>query len=203
MLSRIVAFALLLSPTAAQAHHVMGGVTPQTFGQGLLSGLAHPVIGLDHFAFVAAAGILAAPLARGAVMPLLFLAGGAVGAALHLAGLDLPGSEVAIALSVVALGGLVVLRRSAPAPVLAALFALAGVFHGYALTESIVGAEPAPLSAYLAGLVAVQYAVSLAALYGTRWLTAERPALAPAAFVAAGAALLAVGLTLLLGAALA
>src|SRR3954462_1708625 len=116
---------LLLAASAAEAHHVMGGVTPRTFAQGLLSGLAHPVIGLDHFAFVVAAGILGAPLKRGPLMPLLFLVGGALGAAVHLAGLDLPGAEIAIAISVVAFGGLVLVRQSAPALVLTALFALA------------------------------------------------------------------------------
>jgi urease accessory protein len=195
--------ALVLSGSAAQAHHVMGGAMPETFAQGLVSGLAHPVIGLDHFAFVVAAGILAAPLARGPLIVLVFLAGGVLGAALHLAGLDLPGSEVAIALSVVALAGLVLVRRSAPAPVLAALFAAAGVFHGYALTETIVGAESTPLAAYFAGLIAVQYGVALAALCATRWITAARPALARQALAGVGVLTLAVGLTCLLGAALA
>lgn len=44
------------------AHHPMGGMTPQTFSQGLLSGLGHPIIGLDHFAFLVAAMLLASVL---------------------------------------------------------------------------------------------------------------------------------------------
>lgn len=51
---------LLASTCAALAHHAMGGQLPQTFGQGLLSGIGHPVIGVDHFAFVVAVGIVAA-----------------------------------------------------------------------------------------------------------------------------------------------
>jgi urease accessory protein len=42
--------ALLAEP--AFAHHLMGGRTPSTFADGLLSGLGHPIIGLDHFAAV-------------------------------------------------------------------------------------------------------------------------------------------------------
>ncbi|PKO63289.1 MAG: urease accessory protein UreJ, partial [Betaproteobacteria bacterium HGW-Betaproteobacteria-17] len=42
---------LLVASTSALAHHPMGGMTPQTLSQGLLSGLGHPVIGLDHLAF--------------------------------------------------------------------------------------------------------------------------------------------------------
>jgi urease accessory protein len=45
-----------------------------------------------------------------------------------------------------------------------AAFALAGLFHGYALAESIVGAEPTPLYAYFAGLAAIQIAIALVAM---------------------------------------
>src|SRR5215510_12231222 len=40
--------ALSLFATSAFAHHVMGGKTPSTFVEGLLSGVGHPVIGPDH-----------------------------------------------------------------------------------------------------------------------------------------------------------
>jgi urease accessory protein len=183
--------------TAANAHHPLGGTTPQTLWHGLLSGLGHPVIGLDHLAFTLAAGLLAAsvaPLRRAVMMPLAFVAAGAAGAALHVRGVDLPGVEVAVALSVMSLGALILSRRALPAAALAALFALAGLFHGHALAESIVGAEPTPLVAYFAGLVAVQSAIALAALFAARWLAAERPALAGPAVAAAGLAAVAVGI---------
>ena len=62
---RIICFCLgltgLISTTVpAFAHHVMGGKTPSTFREGILSGLGHPVIGIDHFAAVVAVGCLAA-----------------------------------------------------------------------------------------------------------------------------------------------
>jgi urease accessory protein len=200
MLVRLALALLILAATAAgaEAHHVMGGTTPQTFAQGLLSGLAHPVIGLDHLAFTVAAGLLAArlapPLAQAALMPLAFLAAGAVGASLHLAGVDLPGTEIAVALSVLALAGLILSGRKLSALTLAALFAAAGLFHGQALAESIVGAEPAPLAAYFVGLVAVQYAIALAAMLAARWIAAERPALSRPAATAAGITIAAVGI---------
>src|SRR5829696_232913 len=196
MLARLALALLILAATGAgaEAHHVMGGTTPRTLAQGLLSGLAHPVIGLDHLAFTVAAGLLAARLAGAALMPLAFLAAGAVGASLHLAGVDLPGVEIAVALSVLALGGLILWGRTLPAPRLAALFAAAGLFHGHALAESIVGAEPAPLAAYFVGLVAVQYVIALAAMLAARWIAAERPALSRPAATAAGIAIAAVGI---------
>jgi hydrogenase/urease accessory protein HupE len=57
--------ALLLLPRLAWAHHFMGEQLPQTFTQGFLSGLGHPVIGVDHAAFIIAAGFLLAPIGRG------------------------------------------------------------------------------------------------------------------------------------------
>ncbi|MGZ5836895.1 MAG: HupE/UreJ family protein, partial [Xanthobacteraceae bacterium] len=48
--------AILAQP--ALAHHVMGGAMSANWWQGLLSGLGHPVIGLDHFAAIVAAGFI-------------------------------------------------------------------------------------------------------------------------------------------------
>ncbi|MGD1951584.1 MAG: HupE/UreJ family protein [Leptolyngbyaceae cyanobacterium] len=48
----------------ALAHHPMGGKTPSSFIEGFLSGVGHPVIGLDHLIFVIASGLLAAAMGR-------------------------------------------------------------------------------------------------------------------------------------------
>lgn len=42
---------LALLPLPAFAHHAMGGATPSTLGQAFISGIAHPVIGLDRSPF--------------------------------------------------------------------------------------------------------------------------------------------------------
>jgi urease accessory protein len=42
--SALTLTALALSAGPAFAHHVMGGRMAATFGEGLLSGLAHPII---------------------------------------------------------------------------------------------------------------------------------------------------------------
>ena len=70
----------------ALAHHVMGRELPADFAQGLLSGLGHPIIGLDHLAAVVAVGCLASlqPARRGARPWALWLTM-AIGAALHAA----------------------------------------------------------------------------------------------------------------------
>jgi urease accessory protein len=152
--------AMMLAPLA-QAHHPMGGATPSTFVEGLLSGIGHPVIGIDHFAFLVVIALFST-MQQGSVrylLPLAFVGATVGGTLYHLGAADLPLTETVIALSVL-LGGLGVLfKRTLPALLLGGLFAVVGIYHGYAYGEAIVGAESTPLLAYLAGFALVQYAV--------------------------------------------
>jgi urease accessory protein len=161
-LGALAAIATIAPQTSAFAHHAMGGNLPQTFLQGLLSGLGHPVIGIDHFAAIVGIGILAALAGRGVGPILAFSAAMIAGAAFHLGEVDIPGGELLVGLSTIVIGALVILRRSMRPGVAAALFAVAGLFHGYALGESIIGAEASPLVAYFAGLLIVQTAIAIA-----------------------------------------
>ena len=52
----------------------------------------------------------------------------------------------------------------------AGLVAFAGIFHGYAYAESIFGAEPTPLYAYLAGFAIIQFVDRLCRRVGVRAL---------------------------------
>ena len=175
----------------AFAHHPMGGTTPVTFLQGLLSGIGHPVIGLDHLAAIVGAGLLVALAQRGVAPLLAFSTALIAGVGLHLSGVDLPISELLVGLSTVAIGVLVLLRQSMRPAAAASLFAVVGLLHGYALGESIVGAEPAPLFAYLAGLLIIQTAIAFAAYA----LLVRLPARAMAMTVAGLVVVLAGGMT--------
>ncbi len=191
--SAVAATALALLPRIAWAHHFMGGGLPQTFVQGLLSGLGHPVIGLDHAAFIVAAGFFLATVEGGMWGVLALVVGALLGAALHLAGFGLPGAEVGIALSVILIGGLVMARRRVAPSWLAVGLALAGLLHGYAYAESIFGAEAAPLAAYLIGFSLVQLGIAAAALLFHRRLIASREAWARLVCSGVGAAVGTIG----------
>jgi urease accessory protein len=161
-----VMFMAILAATAtpALAHHVMGGQTPSTVLQGLLSGLGHPVIGLDHLATVIAVGCLASWHRQGAGLVIGFVAAMIAGVALHILGMTVPGTEWMISGTVIALG-IVLIRREIPAVAYeAVLFVFAGFINGYALGESIFGAEQTPYYAYLAGLAIIQSAIGLGAM---------------------------------------
>ena len=59
-----------------------------------MSGMGHPVIGIDHLAFVIAAGLVAALMRRGVLVPIVFVLGSLAGTGIHLQALDLPAPEL-------------------------------------------------------------------------------------------------------------
>lgn len=160
----LVSVALLLVPyfaPAAFAHHLMGGEVPRTAWQGLLSGLGHPIIGIDHFAFIVGVGCMAHMVGRFTVLPLLFIIGSVLGCWVHILGYTIPWSELAIALTLALAAAVVGLRARAPIGALATAIAIAGAVHGYAYGEGIVGAERAPLIAYIVGFALIQYGIAV------------------------------------------
>ena len=190
--------ALSLAPAEALAHHAMDGQLPVTALQGLVTGLAHPVIGLDHLAFVVAVGLTAALLGRIVALPLAFVGGTLAGCVVHLAGITLPAAEIVIAATVVGMGLLVATGRTLPPAVLLAFTAAAGLFHGWAYGEGIFGAEQSPLGAYLAGFTLIQAAIAVGTALAARTLLAS-PA-ADRSFVRiAGAVVLGIGIAMLVG----
>jgi urease accessory protein len=186
----------LLFATAASAHHALGGATPSNAWEGLLSGLAHPVIGLDHLAFVVAAGLIAVLHRRGVFIPIAFVAASLVGTSVHLLALDLATSQLVISVSVLLMGGLLVARRRS-LPAFLALASATGIFHGYAYGESVVGAEMTSLSAYLLGLALVQLAIGLSTRYIFHLAVRRAPDIELPVLRWAGLALFAVGLAYL------
>lgn len=162
---------LLLLPAAAQAHHPLGGATPESFLNGFLSGVGHPMIGVDHFAFVVAAGIASAFLATRFLAPALFVIATIAGCLMTATlGITLPLTEMVIAASVLGIGAVVMSNAKLPDGVLTGAFGLVGLFHGSAYAGAIIGAETTPLLAYLIGFAVVQGAILLAARQITRWL---------------------------------
>ena len=193
---RIFAAAVLLITLAepALAHHVMDGKLPITFGQGLLSGLGHPIIGLDHLAAVLAVGARAAAHRAGIALVLGYVVAMIVGVAIHLQSVTLTGAEFLVALSVILLGALLARKSVLQSGALLGLFALAGLLHGYVMGESIVGAEQAPLAAYLVGLTLIQSAIAVGAMYAAKFVLARRE---PLTLRLAGATIAGIGIAIL------
>lgn len=161
--SFILSLLSLLIASPALAHHPFGGRTPSNFIEGFLSGLGHPVIGLDHFAFVIASGLLAALMFQGVLIPIAFVFTSLLGTILHVMAVNLPALEISIATSVLIFGGLLAVKTRPNSWIVIALAAFAGIFHGYAYGEAIIGAGMPSLVAYLAGFALIQLGIAIVA----------------------------------------
>jgi len=101
---------------------------------GFLSGLKHPVSGLDHVLAMVAVGLWGAQLGSPAiwVLPVAFPMVMAFGGMLGLMGVPLPGIEYGIAASAILLGMAVMFELRPPLAIAAALVAIFAIFHGHA-----------------------------------------------------------------------
>ncbi len=145
----LLAALLPLAATPALAHHPMEsmGLEPSALS-GLMSGLAHPLLGPDHLLFLLVLGLVG--WQRSLRSAITLLAVGLAGSALGLIWPGLPGAEALVSLSLV-LEGLVLSGRL-PAVLLVPAFAL----HGYVLSGSVLGWETTPIAFYLLGLLVSQ-----------------------------------------------
>lgn len=176
---------LLAVPAAARAHHLIDFLQQKpTAAGGLLSGLAHPLLGPDHLLFLLALSLVG--LGHRTAWMLALLATGLAGSVLGLLWPGLPGSEALVAFTLIVVA-LVLLGRLNRAVLLPA-FAL----HGYVLSGSVLGWSAAPLGFYLVGLLLSQAALLLVALRGLRGvvdaLAAGTPRILAAALLGCGAA---------------
>lgn len=122
----LIAGALMSAPVAL-AH-------PGHTESGLLSGFAHPFMGLDHLIVMLAVGLWAARLGSKAVftVPAAFVGTMILGCLLVVAGLGVPFVEQGIVLSVIFLGLVLAAASRFSTPICSALVAAFAFFHGAA-----------------------------------------------------------------------
>jgi urease accessory protein len=122
--------AALLSPRVAWAHVESG-----TAGDGgFLSGVLHPVTGLDHVVAMVAVGLWGAILGAPAIwiLPIAFPLIMAFGAVLGIVGVPVPAIDLGIATSGIVLGAMVATSARPPLVVAFTLVSLFAIFHGHA-----------------------------------------------------------------------
>ena len=192
----LAAVLLMAGISSAAAHHAMGGTTPTTFMDGFLSGIGHPVIGIDHLAFIVAIGIAAAFVSGGFGIIAGFIAASSIGVLAHVIELNVPLVELLVAASVIAAGAALAVGLTGARCGWLMLAIIAGLFQGYAFGETVVGAEHNVIGGYLIGLAIIQAVIaSLAMLASRRFLVSAEQS--PMGLRAAGGALTALGLFLL------
>ena len=123
-----VAAALAIAPSA-WSHD--GTTLP--YGS-FLSGLTHPVLGLDHLLAMVSVGILSAQIGGKAIwtVPATFVVIMALGGFLGWVDIGLTAIEVGIAFSVLALGTAIAVDRRVPLVAAMSVVGVFAVFHGYA-----------------------------------------------------------------------
>ncbi len=101
---------------------------------GFLTGLLHPISGLDHVLAMVAVGLWGAQLGAPAIwlLPVTFPIAMALGGFLGLLGIPLPGVEAGIAASAILLGAALMTERRFPLYAAAALVGFFAIFHGHA-----------------------------------------------------------------------
>lgn len=148
--------------------------TGDATGAGFVTGFLHPILGWDHVAAMVAVGLWGAFLGAPAIwiLPVAFPLVMALGGALGILGVPIPGIETGIAASAVVIGLAVALALRPPIWVAALIVAVFAVFHGHAHgTEMPTAASPL---AYAAGFVIATGLLHLAGIaFG---LLAARPA---------------------------
>ncbi len=101
---------------------------------GFLTGLQHPVSGLDHVVAMIAVGLWGAQLGNPAlwVLPVLFPMMMAGGGMLGLMGIPLPGVEIGIAMSAIVLGTMVFAEARLNIQLAMVIVAFFAISHGHA-----------------------------------------------------------------------
>jgi urease accessory protein len=127
-LSALTGFAILLAPKGAHAHIIEGAQG------GFGSGFIHPLTGPDHFLAMFAVGLWSAQMGGRSVwtLPVIFPMIMVIGGVLGMIGLPLPAIEIGIALSILALGGAIMLAWRPGEWIALILIAYFALCHGYA-----------------------------------------------------------------------
>lgn len=157
---RILLFAagLVLIAGPASAHPVEG------VAGGFISGFLHPLLGWDHVAAMVAVGLWGAFLRAPAiwVLPIVFPLVMAIGGAIGVLGVPLPGVETGIALSSLVLGLMVAFGVRAPLWLASIMVGIFAIFHGYAHGAELPHAANA--IAFAVGFVLATGALHLAGI---------------------------------------
>ena len=99
-----------------------------------MGGLSHPVFGLDHLLAMICVGVMSHQMGGRPIwiVPLTFVVAMLVGGIFGMKNLDLPGVELGIAISVLALGVAVAANKKPPLPLAMLLAAGFALYHGHA-----------------------------------------------------------------------
>lgn len=156
---------------------------------GFVTGLQHPISGLDHVIAMLAVGLWGAQLGNPALwlLPVVFPMMMAGGACMGLMGFPLPGVEVGIAVSAVVLGLMVLAEARLKIQLAMVIVAFFAIFHGHAHGTELPAGQSGLL--YSIGFVAATgclHAVGIAIGLIHRWQIGRQALRGAGSIVCAG-----------------
>ena len=147
---------------------------PTTLLEGLLSGITHPAVGLDHLTFMLVIGLVAALANASLLVIASFVVASLVGIVIHAANFDFAYSEQLVAISVILAGLLLLMGYGSKRSIWLPFAVIAGLVHGYAFGETVLGANLDVTAAYMAGILAIVVVITVAVMLAiTRGLKAS------------------------------
>ncbi len=122
----LLTFTLLALTNIASAH--------QIGGSGVMSGLTHPLFGLDHLFAMIAVGIVSTQIGQKSVwqLPMVFVSFMILGGLMGMEKINIPFIEMGIALSVLFLGIIMSFYKHVPITFVMSCVAVFAIFHGQA-----------------------------------------------------------------------
>jgi urease accessory protein len=157
-IAALILISLLSSLSGTPVDHTISNTW-----EGFLWGLADPVISLDCLVGIVAIGLLSSVFVRGAAIAGCFVLATILGIVIHLFQLNFSGTEIAIAISTIVFGTMLIMPNQPNFIVLALVSISAGLFQGYADAKSIIGVEMMPLIAYIVGVTLTLFVVAMSA----------------------------------------
>src|SRR5262249_62294954 len=124
----------------------------------------HAAVGLHHPTFMIAIGIAAARVRASPLVIACFVAASLVGIVVHVANFDFAFSEQLVAISVILAGLLLLMGYGSKRWIWLPFAVIAGLVHGYAFGETILGANLDVTAVYMAGVLGVVVAITVAVM---------------------------------------
>jgi urease accessory protein len=147
----LVLISLLSSLTGTPTYHAISNCW-----EGLVWGLADPVLRLDHLAGILAIGLLSAGVVSGLGIRISFVVFTILGMIVYLSPLNLTNTQIAIAISIIACGAMLVMPTRLNWLAIATVGVIAGLFQGYVNGEAMVDLGILTIITYMLGIIFTQ-----------------------------------------------
>ncbi|MEH1840747.1 MAG: HupE/UreJ family protein [Nostoc sp.] len=154
----LILISLLSSLSGTPVNHTISNCW-----EGFLWGLADPVISLNCLVGIVAIGLLSSVFVRGVAIAGCFVIASILGIVIHSFQLSLPGTEIAIAISTIIFGTMLMMPNQLNFMALAVVGVGTGLFQGYADAKSIIEAGMMPLIAYILSMTLTLFVVAMSA----------------------------------------